>query len=127
MFLPDAAPSAPPRSFSELYALSLQEPSRRGAAEPVQEEAPAVALLPTTQQLLQVCLNDGSGPPGPADLAEERTEFLHSQNPPSPCRCLSLSAFPLLRLARLDRKDSQGPRGQLPVLSRPSSPQLPVR
>lgn len=89
MFLPDAAPSAPPRSFSELYALSLQEPSRRGAAEPVQEEAPAVALLPTTQQLLQVCLNDGSGPPGPADLAEERTEFLHSQNPPSPCSSLS--------------------------------------
>uniref|UniRef100_A0A8D0P3K0 Signal-induced proliferation-associated protein 1 n=1 Tax=Sus scrofa TaxID=9823 RepID=A0A8D0P3K0_PIG len=87
--LPPDESGRPRRSFSELYALSLQEPSRRGAAEPVQEEAPAVALLPTTQQLLQVCLNDGSGPPGPADLAEERTEFLHSQNPPSPCSSLS--------------------------------------
>ncbi|XP_057409470.1 signal-induced proliferation-associated protein 1 isoform X2 [Balaenoptera acutorostrata] len=79
----------PRRSFSELYMLSLQEPSRRGAPEPVQDEAPAVALLPTTKQLLQVCLNDGGGPPGPGDLAEERTEFLHSQNPPSPCSSLS--------------------------------------
>ncbi|XP_066893666.1 signal-induced proliferation-associated protein 1 isoform X2 [Kogia breviceps] len=79
----------PRRSFSELYMLSLQEPSRRGAPEPVQDEAPAVALLPTTKQLLQVCLNDGGGPPGPRDLAEERTEFLHSQNPPSPCSSLS--------------------------------------
>ncbi|XP_047631235.1 signal-induced proliferation-associated protein 1 isoform X2 [Phacochoerus africanus] len=87
--LPPDESGRPRRSFSELYALSLQEPSRRGAAEPVQEEAPAVALLPPTQQLLQACLNDGSGPPGPADLAEERTEFLHSQNPPSPCSSLS--------------------------------------
>uniref|UniRef100_A0A8C3YIE5 Signal-induced proliferation-associated protein 1 n=1 Tax=Catagonus wagneri TaxID=51154 RepID=A0A8C3YIE5_9CETA len=87
--LPPDESGRPRRSFSELYTLSLQEPSRRGAAEPVQEEAPAVALLPTTQQLLQVCLNDGSGPPGPVDLAEERTEFLNSQNSPSPCSSLS--------------------------------------
>lgn len=83
-----------PRSFSELYRLSLQEPSRRGAPEPVQEEAPEVGLMPTTQQLLHVCLSDGGGgPPGPGDLAEERTEFLHSQSSPSPCRC-ALSAPP---------------------------------
>ena len=85
----------PCRSFSELYRLSLQEPSRRGAPEPVQDEAPGVALTPTTRQLLHVCLNDGSSPPGPGDLAEERTEFLHSQNSPSPCRC-SLQATPLI-------------------------------
>ncbi|XP_005864522.1 PREDICTED: signal-induced proliferation-associated protein 1 [Myotis brandtii] len=78
-----------PRSFSELYRLSLQEPSRRGAPEPVQEEAPEVALMPTTKQLLHVCLSEGSGPPGPGDLAEERTEFLRSQNSPSPCSSLS--------------------------------------
>ncbi|EPQ06532.1 Signal-induced proliferation-associated protein 1, partial [Myotis brandtii] len=76
-------------SFSELYRLSLQEPSRRGAPEPVQEEAPEVALMPTTKQLLHVCLSEGSGPPGPGDLAEERTEFLRSQNSPSPCSSLS--------------------------------------
>lgn len=48
-----------------------------------------MALMPTTKQLLHVCLNDGSGPPGPGDLAEERTEFLHSQSSPSPCSSLS--------------------------------------
>lgn len=83
------------RSFSELYRLSLREPSRRGAPEPVQDEAPGVTLMPLTKQLLRVCLSDGSSPPGPGDLAEERTEFLHSQNPPSPCRC-SLRATPLI-------------------------------
>ncbi|KAJ1066032.1 hypothetical protein K5549_013545 [Capra hircus] len=83
--LPPDDSGRPRRSFSELYTLSLQEPSRRGAMEPVQDEAPAEALLPDTKQLLQVCLNDSGGPPGPGDLAEERTEFLHSQNPPSPC------------------------------------------
>ncbi|ELK24333.1 Signal-induced proliferation-associated protein 1 [Myotis davidii] len=87
-FLPEAAPSSP-RSFSELYRLSLQEPSRRGAPEPVQEEAPEVALMPSTKQLLHACLSEGSGPPGPGDLAEERTEFLRSQNSPSPCSSLS--------------------------------------
>lgn len=128
VFLPDLL-LPPPRSFSELYVLSLQEPSRRGAPEPVPDEAPAVALLATTKQLLQVCLNDGSGPPGPGDLAEERTEFLHSQNPPSPCRC-ALSACPLLWPTRLDGKASASRvhgSGQLAVLSRPCSPQLPVR
>lgn len=48
-----------------------------------------MALTLTKMQLLHVCLNDGSGPPGPRDLAEERTEFLHSQNSPSPCSSLS--------------------------------------
>lgn len=87
----------PHRSFSELYTLSLQEPSRRGAPEPVQDEAPGVVtLLPVAKQLLQVCLHDGGSPTGPGDLAEERTEFLHSQNSPSPRRC-PLSAFPLLQ------------------------------
>uniref|UniRef100_A0A452U1A2 Pecanex 3 n=1 Tax=Ursus maritimus TaxID=29073 RepID=A0A452U1A2_URSMA len=80
----------PRRSFSELYTLSLQEPSRRGAPEPVQDEAPGVAtLLPVAKQLLQVCLHDGGSPTGPGDLAEERTEFLHSQNSPSPRSSLS--------------------------------------
>lgn len=88
VFLPDL-PLPPPRSFSELYRLSLQEPSRRGPPEPVQDEAPGVALMPTTKQLLHVCLNDGSVPTGPGDLAEERTEFLHSQSSPSPCSSLS--------------------------------------
>lgn len=55
----------------------------------MQDEAPAEALLPDTKQLLQVCLNDSGSPPGPGDLAEERTEFLHSQNPPSPSSSLS--------------------------------------
>ncbi|XP_036272418.1 signal-induced proliferation-associated protein 1 [Pipistrellus kuhlii] len=88
--LPPDDGGRPRRSFSELYRLSLQEPSRRGAPEPVQEEAPEVGLMPTTQQLLHVCLSDGgSGPPGPGDLAEERTEFLHSQSSPSPCSSLS--------------------------------------
>lgn len=86
-FLPDTAPSSR-RSFSELYTLSLQEPSRRGAPEPVPDEAPGVlTLLPITRQLLQACLHDGGSPTGPGDLAEERTEFLHSQNSPSPRRC----------------------------------------
>lgn len=87
--LPPDESGRPRRSFSELYRLSLREPSRRGAPEPAQEEAPGVALMPLTKQLLHVCLSDGSSPPGPGDLAEERTEFLHSQNPPSPCSSLS--------------------------------------
>ncbi|XP_045710859.1 signal-induced proliferation-associated protein 1 [Phyllostomus hastatus] len=87
--LPPDESGRPRRSFSELYRLSLQEPSRRGAPEPVPDEAPGVALMPLTKQLLRVCLSDGSSPPGPGDLAEERTEFLHSQNPPSPCSSLS--------------------------------------
>lgn len=64
----------------------------------MQDEAPAEALLPDTKQLLQVCLNDSGGPPGPGDLVEERTEFLHSQNPPSPSRYPSAS--PLLHPRR---------------------------
>ncbi|XP_059566057.1 signal-induced proliferation-associated protein 1 isoform X2 [Myotis daubentonii] len=87
--LPPDESGRPRRSFSELYRLSLQEPSRRGAPEPAQEEAPEVALMPSTKQLLHVCLSEGSGPPGPGDLAEERTEFLRSQNSPSPCSSLS--------------------------------------
>uniref|UniRef100_A0A7N5JXP4 Signal-induced proliferation-associated 1 n=1 Tax=Ailuropoda melanoleuca TaxID=9646 RepID=A0A7N5JXP4_AILME len=83
--LPPDESGRPRRSFSELYTLSLQEPSRRGAPEPVQDEAPGVVtLLPVAKQLLQVCLHDGGSPTGPGDLAEERTEFLHSQNSPSP-------------------------------------------
>uniref|UniRef100_A0A8C4PHF2 Signal-induced proliferation-associated protein 1 n=1 Tax=Equus asinus asinus TaxID=83772 RepID=A0A8C4PHF2_EQUAS len=87
--LPPDESGRPRRSFSELYTLSLQEPSRRGAPEPVQDEAPGLVLLPATKQLLHFCLNNGSGPPGPGDLAEERTEFLHSQNSPSPRSSLS--------------------------------------
>ncbi|KAM8817611.1 signal-induced proliferation-associated protein 1 [Rhynchonycteris naso] len=86
--LPPDESGRPRRSFSELYRLSLQEPSRRGAPEPVQDEVPEAALMPTTKQLLRICLNDGSGPQ-PQDLAEERTEFLHSQNSQSPCSSLS--------------------------------------
>nr|XP_060463227.1 signal-induced proliferation-associated protein 1 isoform X2 [Panthera onca] len=79
--LPPDESGRPRRSFSELYTLSLQEPSRRGAPEPVQDEAPGAATLqPTTQQLLQACLLEGGSSTGPGDLAEERTEFLHSQD-----------------------------------------------
>uniref|UniRef100_A0A2K5Y2W5 Signal-induced proliferation-associated 1 n=1 Tax=Mandrillus leucophaeus TaxID=9568 RepID=A0A2K5Y2W5_MANLE len=85
--LPDPVPLH--RSFSELYMLSLQEPSRRGAPEPVQDEVQGVTLLPTTKQLLHLCLQDGGSPPVPGDLAEERTEFLHSQNSLSPRSSLS--------------------------------------
>ena len=94
--------------------------------EPVQDEAPAEALLPDTKQLLQVCLNDSGGPPGPGDLAEERTEFLHSQNPPSPCRY----PLDLLSPAAQEASASRGHRqAQLPVLSCPcprSSDEAPV-
>ncbi|XP_060032050.1 signal-induced proliferation-associated protein 1 [Erinaceus europaeus] len=85
--LPPDDSGRPRRSFSELYTLSLQEPGRRGAPE-LQNEGPGVTLLPSTQQLLHVCLQDG-GPPGPGDLAEERTEFLHSCGSPSPRSSLS--------------------------------------
>ncbi|KAF0882475.1 signal-induced proliferation-associated protein 1, partial [Crocuta crocuta] len=88
--LPPDESGRPRRSFSELYTLSLQEPSRRGAPEPVQEEAPGVVTLqPTTKQLFQVCLLEAGASTGPGDLAEERTEFLHSQNSPSPRSSLS--------------------------------------
>ncbi|XP_042813586.1 signal-induced proliferation-associated protein 1 isoform X1 [Panthera tigris] len=90
--LPPDESGRPRRSFSELYTLSLQEPSRRGAPEPVQDEAPGAATLqPTTQQLLQACLLEGGSATGPGDLAEERTEFLHSQDSPSPSPRSSLS------------------------------------
>ncbi|XP_025214112.1 signal-induced proliferation-associated protein 1 isoform X3 [Theropithecus gelada] len=87
--LPPDESGRPRRSFSELYMLSLQEPSRRGAPEPVQDEVQGVTLLPTTKQLLHLCLQDGGSPPVPGDLAEERTEFLHSQNSLSPRSSLS--------------------------------------
>ncbi|XP_023593889.1 LOW QUALITY PROTEIN: signal-induced proliferation-associated protein 1 [Trichechus manatus latirostris] len=87
--LPPDDSGRPRRSFSELYTLSLQEPSRRGATETVPEDAPGVAGLPARKQLLRLCLPDGGGPPGPGHLAEERTEFLHSQNSPSPHSSLS--------------------------------------
>uniref|UniRef100_A0A8C9HRR9 Signal-induced proliferation-associated protein 1 n=1 Tax=Piliocolobus tephrosceles TaxID=591936 RepID=A0A8C9HRR9_9PRIM len=87
--LPPDESGRPRRSFSELYMLSLQEPSRRGAPEPVQDEVQGVTLLPTTKQLLHLCLQDGGSPPAPGDLAEERTEFLHSQNSLSPRSSLS--------------------------------------
>lgn len=127
VFLPDL-PLPPRRSFSELYRLSLQEPSRRGAPEPVQDEAPGMALMPTTKQLLHVCLNDGSGPPGPGDLAEERTEFLHSQSSPSPCRCTRSAVLPSSPVSPGGRvSDSKGHGVRLPLLSCPCFPQLPVR
>ncbi|XP_008576942.1 PREDICTED: signal-induced proliferation-associated protein 1 [Galeopterus variegatus] len=87
--LPPDESGRPRRSFSELYTLSLQEPSRRGAPELVQDEAPVLVLLPNTRQLLHLCLQDGGSPSGPGDLAEERTEFLHSQNSPSSRSSLS--------------------------------------
>ncbi|XP_027264382.1 signal-induced proliferation-associated protein 1 [Cricetulus griseus] len=78
--LPPDESGRPRRSFSELYTLSLKEPSRRGAPEPVQDGTVKVVLLPPTKQLLHFSLQDNSGPPGPGDLTEERTEFLHSHN-----------------------------------------------
>ncbi|XP_055988006.1 signal-induced proliferation-associated protein 1 [Sorex fumeus] len=86
--LPPDESGRPRRSFSELYTLSLQEPGRRGPPEPVQDEAPEEALL-------QGCMHEGSAPTAPGDLAEERTEFLHSQHSPSPCSSLEDEA-PLL-------------------------------
>ncbi|XP_012876352.1 PREDICTED: signal-induced proliferation-associated protein 1 [Dipodomys ordii] len=77
------------QSFSELYTLSLQEPSRRGASEPTQDETPEVVLLSHTKQLLHLCLQDGSCPSGPGELPEERTEFLRCQSSPSPRSSLS--------------------------------------
>lgn len=79
--LPPDESGRPRRSFSELYTLSLQEPSRRGAPESVQDGTPEAAELPTR-------LQDGCGPAVPGDLAEERTEFLHSQHSSSPCSSL---------------------------------------
>lgn len=87
--LPPDESGRPRRSFSELYTLSLKEPSRRGAPEPVQDETVKVVLLPPTKQLLHFCLQDSSGPSGPGDLTEERTEFLHSHNSLSPRSSLS--------------------------------------
>ncbi|KAF6106192.1 signal-induced proliferation-associated 1 [Phyllostomus discolor] len=118
-----------PRSFSELYRLSLQEPSRRGPPEPVQDEAPGVTLMPLTKQLLRVCLSDSGSPPGPGDLAEERTEFLHSQNPPSPCSSLSDEApvlpdtTPDLLLATTSKPPAPSAgRETPPTEDRPASP-----
>lgn len=127
--LPPDESGRPRRSFSELYTLSLQEPSRRGAAEPVQDETPEVVLLPTTKQLLRLCLQDGSGPPGAGDLAEERTEFLHSQNPPSPRSSLSDEApvlpntTPDLLLATTAKPSTPGAGREIaPSKDRPGSP-----
>uniref|UniRef100_A0A8C5KAP9 Signal-induced proliferation-associated protein 1 n=1 Tax=Jaculus jaculus TaxID=51337 RepID=A0A8C5KAP9_JACJA len=86
--LPPDESGRPRRSFSELYTLSLQEPSRRGTLEPMQDEILEVVQLPT-KQLLRFCLKDDSGPSGPRELTEERTEFLHSQNSQSPRSSLS--------------------------------------
>ncbi|XP_036909108.1 signal-induced proliferation-associated protein 1 [Sturnira hondurensis] len=119
--LPPDESGRPRRSFSELYRLSLREPSRRGAPEPVQDEAPGVALMPITKQLLHVCLNDSSSPPGPGDLAEERTEFLRSQNSPSPCSSLSDEApvlpntTPDLLLATTSKPPAPSAGGETPL------------
>uniref|UniRef100_A0A8C9PX23 Signal-induced proliferation-associated protein 1 n=1 Tax=Spermophilus dauricus TaxID=99837 RepID=A0A8C9PX23_SPEDA len=127
--LPPDESGRPRRSFSELYTLSLKEPSRRGAAEPLQDETPKVVLLPTTKQLLHLCLQDGSGPPGAEDLAEERTEFLHSQNPPSPHSSLSDEApvlpdtTPDLLLATTAKPSTPGAGREIPPFKdRPGSP-----
>ncbi|XP_048663601.1 signal-induced proliferation-associated protein 1 isoform X1 [Marmota marmota marmota] len=127
--LPPDESGRPRRSFSELYTLSLQEPSRRGVAEPLQDETPKVVLLPTTKQLLHLCLQDGSGPPGAEDLAEERTEFLHSQNPPSPHSSLSDEApvlpdtTPDLLLATTAKPSTPGAGREIPPFKdRPGSP-----
>uniref|UniRef100_I3N3N0 Signal-induced proliferation-associated protein 1 n=1 Tax=Ictidomys tridecemlineatus TaxID=43179 RepID=I3N3N0_ICTTR len=127
--LPPDESGRPRRSFSELYTLSLKEPSRRGAAEPLQDETPKVVLLPTTKQLLHLCLQDGSGPPGAEDLAEERTEFLHSQNPPSPHSSLSDEApvlpdtTPDLLLATTAKPSTPGAGREIPPFKdQPGSP-----
>ncbi|XP_031245207.1 signal-induced proliferation-associated protein 1 isoform X2 [Mastomys coucha] len=87
--LPPDESGRPRRSFSELYMLSLKEPSRRGAPEPVQDETVKLVMLPPKKQLLHFCLKDSSSPPGPGDLTEERTEFLHSHNSLSPRSSMS--------------------------------------
>ncbi|MBZ3880935.1 Signal-induced proliferation-associated protein 1 [Sciurus carolinensis] len=127
--LPPDESGRPRRSFSELYTLSLQEPGRRGTAESVQDETPKVVLLPTTKQLLRLCLQDRSGPPGAGDLAEERTEFLHSQNPASPRSSLSDEApvlpntTPDLLLATTAKPSMPGAgRETPPSKDRPCSP-----
>ncbi|PNJ38424.1 SIPA1 isoform 3 [Pongo abelii] len=127
--LPPDESGRPRRSFSELYTLSLQEPSRRGAPEPVQDEVQGVTLLPTTKQLLHLCLQDGGSPPGPGDLAEERTEFLHSQNSLSPRSSLSDEApvlpttTPDLLLATTANPSVPSADSETPVTQdRPGSP-----
>ncbi|XP_040826648.1 signal-induced proliferation-associated protein 1 isoform X1 [Ochotona curzoniae] len=116
--LPPDEGGRPRRSFSELYTLSLQEPSRRGGPEPAQDEALAVALLSNVLQPLRLCLQDGGSPPGPGELAEERTEFLHSQNSPSSRSSLSDEApvlpntTPDLLLATTTAKPSAPGAGQ---------------
>ncbi|XP_051001871.1 signal-induced proliferation-associated protein 1 [Acomys russatus] len=87
--LPPDESGRPRRSFSELYMLSLKEPSRRVAPELVQDETVKAVLQPPTKQLLRFCLKDSNSPPGPGDLTEERTEFLHSHNSLSPRSSLS--------------------------------------
>lgn len=87
--LPPDESGRPRRSFSELYTLSLKEPSRRAAPEPEQDETVKLVTLPTAKQLLHFCLKDGGSPPGPGDLTEERTEFLHSHNSLSPRSSMS--------------------------------------
>ncbi|XP_027711860.1 signal-induced proliferation-associated protein 1 isoform X1 [Vombatus ursinus] len=83
--LPDES-GRPRRSFSELYEMSLQEPSRRGLPGPGPEGSPGAGLCPATVQILHtLSLQDGSPVPSPPPgLPEERTEFLHSQSDPSP-------------------------------------------
>uniref|UniRef100_A0A8C0N8C2 Signal-induced proliferation-associated protein 1 n=1 Tax=Canis lupus familiaris TaxID=9615 RepID=A0A8C0N8C2_CANLF len=120
--LPPDESGRPRRSFSELYTLSLQEPSRRGAPEPVQDEAlGVVTLLPNTKQLLEVCLHDGGIPTGPGDLAEERTEFLHSQNSPSPHSSLSDEA-PVLPNTTPDLLLAATAKPAVPSIGRETSP-----
>ncbi|KAM6159488.1 signal-induced proliferation-associated protein 1 [Erethizon dorsatum] len=128
--LPPEESGRPRRSFSELYALSLQEPSRRGAPEPAQDETLEVVLQPITKQLLHLCQQDGAGPPGPGDLAEERTEFLQSQNsPPSPHSSLSDEApvlpntTPDLLLATTAKPAAPGAGREMPPFQeQPGSP-----
>uniref|UniRef100_A0ABI8AMB8 Signal-induced proliferation-associated 1 n=1 Tax=Felis catus TaxID=9685 RepID=A0ABI8AMB8_FELCA len=127
--LPPDESGRPRRSFSELYTLSLQEPSRRGAPEPAQDEAPGAATLqPTTQQLLQACLLEGGSSTGPGDLAEERTEFLHSQDSPSPRSSLSDEApvlpntTPDLLLAATAKPSAPSAGRETPTRDGPGSP-----
>lgn len=128
--LPPEESGRPRRSFSELYRRSLQEPSRRGPPEPVQDETQEVVLQPITRQLLRLCLQDGASPPGPGDLAEERTEFLHSQNSlPSPHSSLSDEApvlpntTPDLLLAATAKPAAPGAGRETPSSQeRPGSP-----
>uniref|UniRef100_K7EC36 Signal-induced proliferation-associated 1 n=1 Tax=Ornithorhynchus anatinus TaxID=9258 RepID=K7EC36_ORNAN len=83
--LPPDEGGRPRRSFSELYVRSLQEPSRRGGSGTGSDDPPGATLQLLRSLHLQDAGAQASLAPGPPPgLAEERTEFLHSQSSPTP-------------------------------------------